>query len=149
MEISFLVPILKPGKDGMFCASYRPITLLNVDARLFTSILSMRLQKIVTKYIKQDQMGFIPGRLMADNIRQALNIIQYGKTTRTSYAILLLDFEKAFDSIEFTYILALLKHMNFGEGFLRAVTALYDTPSAKLKIDGTRSAEFSINRGTQ
>lgn len=57
---STLIPILKPDKDPLLCSSYRPIALINVDAKVFTLILAMRLQKIITNYIHADQTGFIP-----------------------------------------------------------------------------------------
>lgn len=51
-----LVPLPKPGKDMTNCESYRPIALLNVDMKVLTSILSMRLQRIITHYITPDQL---------------------------------------------------------------------------------------------
>lgn len=77
---SLLIPILKPDKEVTSCASYRPIALLNVDAKLFTSILSTRLQQIISCYVKHDQTGFIPVRSMADNIRQTLDLIHHAKS---------------------------------------------------------------------
>lgn len=89
---SLLVPILKPGKDATSCASYRPIALFNVDVKLFTLILSTRLQRIISRYIKKDQTGFIPARSMSDNIHQTLNLIHHSKLNKISSIILALDF---------------------------------------------------------
>lgn len=115
---SLLVLILKPGKDATSCSSYRLIALINVDTKLFTSIQLTRLQKIISCYIKQDQTGFIPSRSMLDNICRTLNVIIHCRSYQISSFILALDFEKAFDSVEFDYIKTLLKFMNFEDRFL-------------------------------
>lgn len=123
---SLLIPILKPGKDATSCSSYRPIALINVDAKIFTAILAHRLQKIIACYVKQDQTGFIPTRCMSDNIRRTLNVIHHCRSHHIPSFLLALDFEKAFDSVEFQYIKTLLQNMNFGRKFLTSISALYD-----------------------
>ncbi|KAJ1123901.1 hypothetical protein NDU88_002368 [Pleurodeles waltl] len=54
--------IHKPGKDPEECASYRPISLLNIDAKLFIGILAHRLNPYMPGFIDPDQAGFIPHR---------------------------------------------------------------------------------------
>lgn len=51
--------IHKEGKDPTLCESYRPISLLNNDLKLLTSILAKRVQKVIAKLINPDQTGFI------------------------------------------------------------------------------------------
>lgn len=80
-------------------------------------------------------MGVISHRTMVDNICKTLNIIMHCKSNKIPSVILSLDFEKAFDSAEYKYILQLLQHMNFGQKFLMAMKAIYDQPKAKLKLN--------------
>lgn len=63
-----LVRIHKQGKDPQQCSSYRPIALLNVNAKILTSVLAHTLQNIILQYVHLDQTGFIPNRTMMDNI---------------------------------------------------------------------------------
>lgn len=65
-----LIPIVKPDKDPSSCVSYRPIALINVDAKIFTSILATRLQNIIEEYIHVEQTGFIPNQSMTDNVQK-------------------------------------------------------------------------------
>lgn len=62
-----LIP--KEGKDRLDCASYRPISILNVDYRIYTSIMSKRMEQILPNLIHNDQTGFINNRQTQDNIR--------------------------------------------------------------------------------
>lgn len=64
MNEALIVVILKPGKDKLLCGSYRPIPLLNNDAK----ILALFLQKVILSLITQ--FGFMPGQSTFDNIRR-------------------------------------------------------------------------------
>ncbi|KAJ1106764.1 hypothetical protein NDU88_004162 [Pleurodeles waltl] len=57
-----IVVIPKPGKDPEECVSYRPISLFNIDAKLFTGILAHRLNYYMPGLVDPDQAGFISHR---------------------------------------------------------------------------------------
>lgn len=75
--------IPKEGKDPAECGSYRPISLLNVDLKLFTKVLALRLQPLLSQLVDLDQVGFVPTREARDNTIKALNLVQYANDTNT------------------------------------------------------------------
>lgn len=64
MSEAVIVVIPKPGKDPEICKSYRPISLINVDAKFLAKILATQLNRVITALVHADQSGFIPGRVM-------------------------------------------------------------------------------------
>lgn len=145
-----VVVIPKEGRDPADPRSYRPISLLNQDHKLFTAILTGRLNKIIAEYIGRDQAGFIPGRNILDNVLRTLEVIHYCKARKEDPSLILsLDVEKAFDRVEHSYIVTLLKHMKFGSKFLAALQAIYASPKASVKVNGHLSDSFPVTRGTR
>ena len=92
--------ILKPDRDDTNPASYRLISMLNMDFKIFTKILANPLNHCIESLIHSDQTGFIPNRYSFFNTRQLINIMYHKYTTGSKQAILCLDAEKAFDQVE-------------------------------------------------
>lgn len=80
--LAYISVIPKEGKDLASCGSYRPISLLNLDLKLFTKILANRIQHLIPNLIHLDQVGFVPTREARDNTTKVLNLLQAVNTSR-------------------------------------------------------------------
>lgn len=100
-KIAKVIPILKAGKPPTDATSYRPISLLSATGKLFERLVCARLIKFIEEknLLPSFQFGFRRGH---STIHQAVKIkqfIQRNKRVGKSTGLVLLDIEKAFDSI--------------------------------------------------
>lgn len=86
--------ILKKDKPPDICSSYRPISLIGVDAKILSKLLARRLEIVLPNLINPDQTGFIQKRFSITNIRRLLNVIQYTNQTHCEAISVSLDAEK-------------------------------------------------------
>ena len=118
-----LIP--KKDKDRLFLKNWRPVALLNTDYKILAKVLSSRIKPFFDKLINTDQTGYIQGRYIGENIRTVSDIISYLKARGMSAVILLIDFEKAFDSVRWSFIRKTLKAFWFGNDLVHWVDILY------------------------
>ena len=112
-----LIP--KEDSDLYSLANWHLITLLNVDYKIVSKVITKRLEKVLMLLINPDQTGFIKGRYIGKNIRLINDILEQTKLRNIPGILLQLDFQKAFDTIEWEFILKTIVLFNFGESIQR------------------------------
>ena len=127
--------------------NYRAISLTNVNYHILAFALSMRLQKVIWKIISAQQTGYINKRFIGTNIRAILDICENIEANNDAGILLLLDFEKAFDSVERSFLFSTLQKLNFGKQFIQWIKTLYSEPKAIIKNNGYLSSKINITCG--
>lgn len=140
-----LIP--KPQKDKLNIENWRPISLLNNDAKIFALIFAKRLKLGLNEIIDEEQSGFMPGRNITNNIRLILDMIDYNEYILDDSLILFIDFYKAFDTISHQFITRVIQFFGFGEGFLKVVRTLYKGCNGSVKLTNGTTPRFDIRRG--
>lgn len=99
-------------------------------------------------WLSQDQAGFMPGRDLTENTHKALHVVQYVQHLKEQAILLSLDVQKAFDSLEISFLETVLIHMGIGNKFLSAISVIYANPQVKLKFNNMYSDKLYLGRGT-
>jgi len=142
-----LIP--KAGKDNNYLKNWRPISLLNQDYKLIARILAERCKTHLDKLISQDQNGFVPGRYIGLNIHRIINLIELCKTGDINGVLLNIDFEKAFDCIEWDFVYSALRAFGFPEIYIDWVKTLYNNITACVINNGKFTCFFNLQRGVR
>ena len=139
----------KQGKDQLFIKNWRPVTLLNIDYKILSKTLAQRVKEVIQSLIHPDQRGFIKGRYIGENIRQIDDLMHIAEQKKKTGLLLLVDFEKAFDSIEWKFIDKVLEKFCFGPYVRKLVQLCYTQVSSTVINNGYSSGWFSIKRGVR
>ena len=94
---------------------------MNVDAKLASKSLALRMTKVLTSLIEADQMAYVKDRYIGGSVRLINDMLEYADKNNIEAILFSADFEKAFDSIDHTFILAVLKSYDFGPDFIQWV----------------------------
>ena len=137
-----LIP--KKGKDVRLLKNWRPISLLNTDYKILTKLLATRLQSVISRLIHPDQVGYIKKRYIGQNTRTIMDVIDFTNMTQTPGLIAFLDFQKAFDSIEWDFIDKALRKFGFGHNFRTWVNTIYNDINACILNNGFTTDIFVL-----
>lgn len=142
--------LLKEEKDPTDTRNYRPISLLNVDYKIFSNLLADRLKKILKDWIQEDQAGFLPHRHLKDNIRYIIDVLEYFEDhNEKKLALVFMDLEKAFDNVSWDILQNMLEMMEAGQKYCGWVREIYTDQKARLIVNYERTEEFKISKGTR
>lgn len=100
-------------KDANNIKQFRPICLMNVSFKIITKLLAVRLRRIANNIINVCQTTFIKGRNTLDGMLSLHEILHDLRATKKSGIVLKLDFEKAYDKVQWSF----LKDVMIDKGF--------------------------------
>ena len=119
-----LIP--KKSKDPGLLKNWRPLTMLSLDYKILAKTLATRLKQVLPYLISLDQTGFMEGRQITSTICKTMEIIQYCNKNNEKGYIVNLDYEKAFDKLEYQAIYGSLRYFGIGDEFCEYVSLLLE-----------------------
>ena len=148
---AIILPLSKQG-DPTDAFNYRPISLLNTAYKIFTKIMASRLQPILQKIIHQDQQGFIKGRQIHNSIQLMLKMLESSYSNENqnledSPSITLIDFRKAYDTVDRDFLQVMLEKYKFSASFRRLIESLHRDTVARFKVNEQYSNELPVRTG--
>ena len=139
--------IPKENKPKQFLKNWRPLTLLDTVYKIASGAIANRIKSVIDKLIDKDQTGFIKGRYIGENTRLVYDLMKHTEQKNISGLLLLIDFEKAFDSLSWSFIQKALTFLNFGYSLRRWIHTFYSNITSAIIQCGYLSAFFNISHG--
>lgn len=123
--------------------------MLNTDYKIATKCIAKRLEKVLSVLINRDLTGYIKNRFTGENIPLISDIIDSYDEDNLPGFLLFIDFEKAFDSLEWSFLFKSLEVMNFGPMFQWWIRTFYSNISSCVINNGYTTSFFSLQRGVR
>ena len=121
--------------------------LLNSDYKVAAKPIANRLQNVFPKLINSDQTDFLKGRLIGENIRLIDGLIYHTAARNIPGLLMFLDFEKAFDSVKWSFIWKTLSSFNVGPSLISWIKLCYRSIESCVLNNGWASSYFTPERG--
>ena len=140
--------ILIPKKKGAVeVTDFRPISLIGSIYKVIAKILSSRLKSVLPNLIGDSQTAFVSGRQILDGALIANEVVHWLKMKKKQGVLLKLDFQKAFDTIDWDSLIYVLEAMGFGSKWRNWVYKCISSASISILINGVPSKPFKMGRG--
>ena len=135
--------IEKKDKDHSFLENWHPISLVNVDAKIMSKVIATRLKNVLPQIIHHNQTGFVKDCYIGETVRSIFDIMDLAEENFPGLMIFI-DFQKAFDTIEWCYLQRCLESFNFGPEFIRWVMTFYNNIQSCVINNGITSDYFTL-----
>lgn len=141
-----IVLIHKKG-DRQRLTNWRPVSLLNIDYKIAAKILSCRLGLCLNDVISKTQKAGLPERYIQDIHYNLESYIRYTKNRIHDAFIMTIDYAKAFDTVNHSYLLGVLDKIGLNQRAQRMFKKIYKEMKCKVEVNGSLTKNIKIRRG--
>ena len=145
LNATFLVVISKKtGAEGL--RDFKPISLVEGLYKWLGKALANRLRKVVGKVVSKAQGAFVEGRQILDAMLIANEAIDAILKNNECDILCKLDIEKAYDHVDWSFLLTIMHKMGFGEKWVGWIKWCISTVSFSMLVNGTFIGFFQSSR---
>jgi len=140
--------MLVPKKDNSsYLNEFKPISLIGCVYNILSKILADRLKKVLPSVIDVNQSVFLLGRGMLDNILVANKTVDYLKKEKKSEVFVKVDFEKAYNSVDWKFLYNMLGRLGFNCKWINWIKACMKSEIVSVLVNGSPTEEFKPKMG--
>ena len=147
---STIVALVPKCKNPSSMKEFRPIFCCSVIYKCITKILANRMQKFLPNIIGRNQSAFTVGRSSSDNIFMAQELVKgYGRANLSSRCALKIDLQKAFDTLNWNFVMDVLASFKFPPIFIYWIKCCLTSPMYSISLNGGLVGYFMGERGVR
>ena len=139
----------KKDKDKRQISNWRPISLINVDVKIGSKAVALRIQAVLPKSIHHNQDAFIKGGSITDVITAIEDVLENTERYGINGKMIAVGFQKAFDSVNKRFLHRALYAFNFSPSFIQWIYTFYQNISRCVLNNGFSTGPFDVQRGVR
>lgn len=128
---------------------YQPISLIHSIAKIFSKLFANGLAPHLDTLFSKCQSAFIKHRCIQDNFLYIQNTVRTFHKMKIRALFMKLDIQKAFDTINWSYMLEVLQALGFGPRWREWISILFGTATSRALLNGSQGSSFSHKRGVR
>jgi hypothetical protein len=144
-----LMMLIPKKENAVRVSDFRPISLIHSFAKLVSKLLANRLAPELSKMISYNQNSFIKKRCIHDNFLFVQQVIKDLHSKMVPALFIKLDISKAFDSVNWSYLLDIMSYLGFGLRWRNWILALWATSSSSFLLNGEPDLRIRHKRGVR
>ena len=126
---------------------YRPISLLGSLYKLLSKVLASRLSNVMNSIISISQLAFLKGRHLVDGVLIINEVVDLAKRENQECLIFKVDFEKAYDSVDWGFLEYMMRRVGMEEKCVRWMRACVFGGHMSILVNGNPTEEINVYRG--
>ncbi|KAJ0805638.1 putative RNA-directed DNA polymerase [Helianthus annuus] len=143
---SFITLVPKTG-DPTGLAEYRPINLIGVISKVVSKVLANRLKRVMGKVVSDNQSAFLSGRYILDGPLMINEVMSWARRVNKEIFLFKIDFEKAYDNVNWAFLLSMLDQMGFPALWCKWVKGVLESARSSVLVNGSPTFEFNCQKG--
>jgi len=144
---SYFLALIPKCESPQQALDFSPISLLGSLYKLIAKVLAARLKKVLPELISPNQSAFLKDRSMVDSALVLNEVADYAKKSNKECLFLKIDFQKAYDTVNWNFLLYMLDRLNFGFKWIEWMKCCICSSSLSILVNGSPTEEISIQRG--
>jgi len=120
--------------------------MLNVSFKTFTKVLANRLTNVADKVVRQSQTAFMPGRNILEGAVILHETIHELHRKKKDVVILKLDFEKAYDKVNWSFVQQTLRMKGFSQTWCKWIEEVVSRGSVGIKVNEEIGSSFQTRK---
>jgi len=142
-----IITLIPKQKEVKQIQQYRPICMLNVSFKIFTKVLANRLTAVAEKVVRKSQTAFMPGRNILEGVVVLHETIHELHKKKKNGVILKLDFEKAYNKVNWSFVQRTLRMKGFPLIWCKWIEDIVSQGSVGIKVNDEVGQNFQTRKG--
>jgi hypothetical protein len=144
---STFIALIPKVDNSQHLNDFRPISLVGSMYKILAKILANRLRVVIGSLISDSQSAFIKGRQILDGILVANEVVDEARKCKKELIMFKVDFEKAYDSIDWNYLDDVMVRMGFPTLWRKWIKECIGSATTSVLVNGFPTNEFALGRG--